>query len=133
MYHSMHLYAVQTMKPQLLTMQTQCIAMIISKYRTDFKILIIKERIQHHVKWNVSQQMCHVVQLVLCPSTSNESCNCEETFNIIFALFAEHLHTSDKKKSGPSLRQTGTAINSRNIWCIIFEWDRFNINLHIVS
>ena len=38
------------------------------------------------------------------------------------------LHTTDRKTITPALRHTGTSINTRNIWHIVFQWDSFNIN-----
>ena len=42
-------------------------------------------------------------------------------------------HTVERKKCHPALRQTRTAINIRNTWCIIFKLGSFNNKQHIVS
>ena len=44
-----------------------------------------------------------------------------------------NVHTPHRKTVTPALRQTGTAINTRNTWCMIFKWDSFDNKQHIVS
>ena len=48
-------------------------------------------------------------------------------------ILNDHIYTPRKKAVAPALWQAGTAINTRNIWCIILKWDSFIIKQHIVS
>ena len=41
--------------------------------------------------------------------------------------------TPDRKTASPALRQTGSAINTRNTWCIIFTWYWFDNKQHVFS
>ena len=43
-----------------------------------------------------------------------------------------NLHTVDNKTVTPALKETGSAVNSRNTWCMIFKLSSFN-NKRLVS
>ena len=50
---------------------------------------------------------------------------------VCFAWKTVSLHTLEKNAVSLVVRQTGSAINTRNTWCIIFRFDSFNMKWHI--